>query len=153
MHVMAKLLFSQKLANVERRRSYSKTRTQPGCYIQKPEWGQSLFEITFYLSLSPAFDTIQTQVFSFVSKSNNFWNSKKVRFMPKGPSIKDVFLNFRFWGTLFPLSPQISYLKSTSECLLFGHFLYPPPSPFGKTSFMDGPLVKLLFLVLYSSQL
>ena len=53
----------------------------------------------------------------------------------KGPSIKDVSPNFRFLG--YPPSPCL--LKSTSECLLFGHFLYPPPSPFGDTSFIDGP--------------
>ena len=37
----------------------------------------------------------------------------------------------------YPPSPCL--LKSTSERLLFGHFLYPPPSPFEETSFMDGP--------------
>ena len=50
-------------------------------------------------------------------------------------SIKDVSPNFRFLG--YPPSPCLP--KSTSERLLFGHFLYPPPSPIGETSFMDGP--------------
>ena len=54
----------------------------------------------------------------------------------KGPSINDVSPNYRFLG--YPPSPCL--LKSASKCLLFGHFLYPPPSPFGETSFMDGPL-------------
>ena len=54
-----------------------------------------------------------------------------------GPSIKDVSPNFRFLG--YPPSPGL--LKSASERLLFGHFLYPPPSPFGETPFMDGPYV------------
>ena len=56
-----------------------------------------------------------------------------------GPSIKDVSQNFRFLG--YPPSPRLlKSMKSTNERLLFGHFLYPPPSPFGETSFMDGPL-------------
>ena len=50
----------------------------------------------------------------------------------KGPSINDVSPNLRFLG--YPC-----LLKSTSKRLLFGHFLYPPPSLFGETSFMDGP--------------
>ena len=55
----------------------------------------------------------------------------------KGPSIKDVSPNFRFLR--YPSSPCLP--ESTNECLLFGHFLYPPPSPFEETSFMDGPQV------------
>ena len=63
-------------------------------------------------------------------------------FTSKGPSIKDVSPNFRFLG--YPPSPCL--LKSTSERLLFGIFLYPPPSPFGETSFMDSPLTKWEFV-------
>ena len=58
---------------------------------------------------------------------------KKVKF-GQGPSINDVSPNFRFLG--YPPSPRL--LKSTSKRLLLGHFLYPPPSPFGETLFMVG---------------
>ena len=84
--------------------------------------------------------------FQEILMKNSFCNSKKVGDIfvetqvleyknAKGPSIKDVSPNLRFLG--YPPSPCLP--KSTSERLLFGHFLYPPPSPFGETSFMDGP--------------
>ena len=41
---------------------------------------------------------------------------------------------------LIVILKSIKLTVCTGECLLFGHFLYPPPSPFLKTSFMDGPL-------------
>ena len=53
---------------------------------------------------------------------------KRVCSNHKGPSIKDVSPNFRFLG--YPSFPCL--LKSTSERLLLGHFLYPPPSPSGE---------------------
>ena len=67
--------------------------------------------------------------------SKTSFNSVASWHSTRGPSIKDVSPNFRFLG--YP--PSLCLLKSTSERLLFGHFLYLPPTPFGETSFMDGP--------------
>ena len=71
-----------------------------------------------------------------VDTGNGLGNLRDIADLHQGPSTKDVFPNFIFLG--YPPFPCL--LKSTSERLLFGHFLYPPPSPFGKMSFMDGSL-------------
>ena len=69
---------------------------------------------------------------SVVNQKYNALNSISLQ---KGPFIKDISANFRLSGC----TPSPCLLKSTSEHLLFGHFLYPPPSPIEETSFMNGP--------------
>ena len=78
------------------------------------------------------FDFLLSQL-TLLLKSKPLWRvGKSCHLISKGPSINDVSPNFRFLG--YPPSPCL--LKSTSIRLLFGHFLYPPPSPFGETSFI-----------------
>ena len=82
--------------------------------------------------------------YSFIKKrpKQDFVTSTLVSLLQRGTDTKlhiplgtihkrHVSPNFRFWG--YPPSPCL--LKSTSERLLFGHFLYPPgplPPPLGR---------------------
>ena len=68
-------------------------------------------------------------------------------FTSKGPSIKDVSPNFKFLR--YPPSPCLP--KSTSERLLFGHFLYPLPPPLGRRLLWMVPKKKLSWY-LHTSQ-